>query len=69
LKLKDVVPPDLDSLQLYLIQLLAVRKFHQGPKLCGLEMFEDHQNGLNFKVNSMKSKDTRVIISNIFVIV
>ena len=63
MKLKDVVPTDLDSLQLLMITLLAVVTLRQMLKLYGLEMFEDHQNGLNSKVNSMKSKSTH--ISNI----
>ena len=52
-----------------MMQLLAVTTFHQGLKLFGLEMFEDHQNGLNFEVSSVKSKDTHICISNISVIV
>ena len=63
------MPPDLDSLQQWKIKLLAAITFQWGLKLCGLEMFEDHQNGLNFKVNSMKSIDTHINISNRFVIV
>ena len=57
MKLKDVVHQDLDSWQQKLIRLLAAVTFHQGLKHYGLEVFEYIQNGLNFKVNSMKSID------------
>jgi len=46
-----------------MIRLLAVTTFHQGLKLCGLEIFENHQNGLNFKVNSKYNKKRLKVVA------